>query len=460
MNPYRRAETPKIENFLTLEDLQSLDNLTKIASKQLIDITDNGTISKPYEESLSASAWRTTLYLSGTAGNSDDIPKIKKLMNRALCGYFQGGVEIKDKLISALSGLENLQIYYRSKNKSKVCDSIEKIMDFVKTSIQFIKELVGTNRGQLINNSNYLKLNHLEASRFEIHRKYDDQSRIAAFEAVEYYRARIKLYLTLEIDSISTDDECFLRNIDHCLENSLAINISGKEFKKRIEEKLNSSSSVSLYKVIENKQKENLQEQIIRFLNELPLTDQSQIGILIPLNWGWFNEVSDFEAHPFIVSLFKQSDGTYLVAQINAGDLALGEVVKTNLHLNRNAPVTTSIIPVVEFGSLTLQETEKFLKNIINVTGKVSHLNRESAEEKYKKIFEPLLYKKSRNKRIPSRRSFISGKGNYGIKNIKEWMIYIHQKAGRINLANDFLTYVDPRGTETLAFEKVEPLLK
>ena len=90
-----KIDTPKVDYYA--QDVESLDNLAKYTSDKLIDIYENGTISTPYDKSIKASFWRTTRAVSGLSGNSEDIPKIQKLITRGLSHYSQGFLKKKIK---------------------------------------------------------------------------------------------------------------------------------------------------------------------------------------------------------------------------------------------------------------------------------------------------------------------------------------------------------------------------
>ncbi|MBA3602154.1 MAG: hypothetical protein H0W50_00560 [Parachlamydiaceae bacterium] len=449
--------------FVTIHDLRSLLNLSKIKSGQKIDVYPNGTISEPYVNDNSASIWRTARWLTGWSKNSDGIVNLKDLMQRALYALYLGCDELNFCLEEATKGLEILADDYKNK---PIENEIRSILEFVNRSTKIISHFHRQNPP--LENITYgyakktpIMYNLLESSYIGSDTPSGTHS---AFEGVDYYINRLDFFLFLEKEILDDEDVRFLSYLREALKDSKK-NKCRRSFFEKLQEKrlqlcsLNNVEWKDSYDIAMPIVKKEMAEVLIDTLEAFPPNVQSQIGIQIPMGFSWDDANGLKAGHVFFITLCRNDNGSYRAAQVNAGGLSLAgsyENVKFNLHANRTIPFSINFSPVVEFPSLSREEALSFL---IKVEDKKTRnfYNYEDAKKNYSEIFEDIIEKKC-TVSIPPRRAQVSG--NCGIRSLKESLIYSFQKYGNVDLANKFLTYVDGRSSETLAFEKVIPLIK
>lgn len=456
-----QANNRSITGFISYQDSESLGNLAKIkSSNQLVDIdSSNGAVSPPYE-----SSWlgNTYTWISGSSENKD-IEKVMSLMHRALVGYFHGCGELEVRLKEAINGLKLLHQGYREKKCDSTCMAIEGIIQFVERNISKIKKNEESKQHNLLN----FNITNLEASTI-------GARPIQIPEALKFYRDRIKDFLFLEkeeikdsefieefdfqlIDRLSEEDCTFLKNLDFALEETA----SGKRGKgqpieilieKFENEGFDRSEAVDKAFDLTKRQRS---ESLLDDLDQMPTDYQSEVGILIPMRFIWYDDNQE-ESHAFYLSLCREPDGTYTAAQINAGGLSLIDYNKShmNFHFNSATYVSLSFPPVVEFPGLSKEEAINFLTRAYSSNTCESE-NYTEAKSKYSSLFSGIDNKFS-TARIPARRSQITG--NCSLRSLKELLIYSFQKSNKHELGNKFMKYVDGRSNKSLPFEDIKPL--
>ncbi len=465
MNPVNR----NINSYINNHDLEGLRKISNIKENQVIDVNENGTISEPYDvgswdkQGIITSSWRTLLWMSGTGSNRDDIPKIKSLMQRALLAYkTSGSGSIKNYINNALPGLENLKKYYLNKQKEGTCKDIDNIVNFVSSSIMEI-EKTGFKIESFTEKEikRHRELNILEESC--IGSAITNEGTYGPLEGLNYYKERIKDFLFLEKNNLETQDFAFLTELDKALDFAKnhynhsymrgwverALSICGEE---------NRSNEDLWDKAISQASRELKTEMATKFIDSLEAMTpdyREQIGIQFPMRWGWTHE-RQYEGHIFFINVCKDPDGTYTFAQANAGGLALGDIASLSLNMNFNVPISFKLSTIVEFRGLSKEETVNFLIKV-KEKQEIYPEDRLEAKKKYDELFDLIIDKKNID-RIPPRRQQIVN--NCGVRSVKELLIYAFQKSNRIALANKFLTYTDGRGSNTLPFEEVKPLIE
>lgn len=445
-------------SILNEADLNSLTNLSKIKTGEVVDVYDNGTISKPYDsKTWGSTLWRSGRYAAGLSQNRDDIPKIKQLMQRAMTDYLRTKDEsLRRSIQNSLQGLTHLKVHYQNKNIEKVSSQIQDIINFVN---DFLTTEVSFPETKL-DNKRYHELAQLEASKIVMREDGREEGVVDAYEGVHYFVDRIRLFLSVG-QGLSEEERAFLLKIQSTLENAGVWGIKGFSFLEECAEKgrvlKSKNPDLDVMKLFDMAQDEVISEKVAKLLDTLdtmnPL-DAEQIGIPIPMGFKWNEEDGSRSGHAFFLCLCKNKDGLYTAAQINAGGLTLADITQTKWHLNFNVPYTLWFPPVVEFPALNKSEAFDFLKTAVK-NSETEFKSYENAKERYNKIFEPINAKVS-VKRIPERRSQVIG--NCGVRSLKELLIYMFQKAGQVELANKFLLFGIDRGGSLASFDPVQSL--
>lgn len=447
-----------MNNYLKGRDQLSLKIIADIKNNEVVDIYDNGTLSEPYPagnwdlQGFKTSAWRTFRWLSGYGNNRDDIPKIRALMERTLLAYRDGYTPLKDQLENAILGLNNLRQYYTYKKKEATCTEIDKIVSFVKDSIIEI-EKTGFKEIPEKERKRHRELALLEGSHVGL--TVVNEGTYGPIEGIEYYREKIKDFLFFE-KNLTEEELTFFNHLDASLQKAK------KNYNKRIKIDVKMERAQLLCNWADKKARlhalnqadeelhKELAEKIVCEIDTAP----QNIGISFPMRWGWEHDYR-YEGHIFFINVSKEVDGSYTVAQSNAGGLALGECdASISVHLNPKVPRSINLPPIVEFNCLTKEEVIGFLKNVKKIEDGYLK-DRTDAKQKYEDLFAPLMEKK-RASRIPSRRGQIVN--NCGVRSLKEQMIYSFQKSGQIDLANRFFRFADPRGDWALNFDEIKAL--
>lgn len=439
---------------ISREDLISLDHLSLIKPKQVIDIYENGTISDPYDQGTVASAWRTTRWLTGYGQNRDDMPHVKKLMERAFHCYLRGDNFLEEKLQNSVTGLKNLKNSYALAKKETTTQEIDKIIAYVETNLVNLKKMKEEsclNFNFKVKNDEMNRLALLEASCLNAHGVKDN------IQGLHYYVDKINTFLLTE--KVNEEEREILESIREALVYSSKLEpLKGVFFTQEVSERVRKrvGKDVTIeewnqaYKDVENQMKGEYVEARLRELDSLNENEQSRNGIFISMAYSYPDG-----GHVYCLSICKEKDGSYTVSQINAGGLSIGEIVKVNLHLNVKKPLSVSIPTVVEFGPLDREEAKNFIVQAIDSNNK--HFP--SIEEAANTYYSPFMpfFDKRRPDRIPPRRVQVSG--NCGVRSVKEMVTFSLQKWGRPDLANRLMKFTDSRMSGTsLPYEEVMPL--
>lgn len=454
-----------LPSFINPADYASLINLSKVkGDNQVIDVYPNGRISEPYiANSWSSSLWRTTRFAAGISGNSDDIPKIAGLINRVVSGFVMSekNQRVERLILEAIKGLEHLQKHYKNAEKVSVAEAIGKILE---NSLELLTTAKNSNVLDLNKFllRNFVQYNSLEASSIS----QEEAGSYATIDAINFYRDRIKVFMILKENKLNKDENQFFSYLDAALESVVPsediIHQVNRQVCKKVDaeremKRVDSEPGLIWGDAIELVKGE-IADELINNLDSMS-PQQAKIGIMLPMKWLWNTNEYETEGHVFLINLSREESGSYKAAQINAGGLSIGEITGVALHMNYNVPLSLSLKPVVEFTSLNREEAVKFLYNVKNNStfpnSSVHLKSRDEAQQKYRSLFEPIIAHKAFD-RIPTRRSQTIG--NCGIRSFKESLIYFFQLHGHIILANEFFTFQDTRGSETLEFEKIRPL--
>jgi len=436
-------------------DWESLNNMAQITVDDVVDINVNGTVGKPY--SVNLNEWKGLFSLTtrkfyqvlGASSTKHDVPQIQKLIDRVISAHMRGG-EVIETLSDSLKGLSNLKLHYEKdgfkETTTQIGEIIKKVEDFLNNQEEFKLE-------NFYNNGFFKRMN-LEASIIG-----DESGKIG--EGTLLYSQKIDLFLTSQREAITESDRIFLEKLKNSLNNSNHFETVSSSFYYAAAEKarLNyptESNDPELWKQVYEVALKDLAEEKIRSLfselEKMNEADQSELGIGIPMNVEYGQDRS---GHAFFLSLCKEKDGSFTVAQINTGVFMLSEP-EICIQLNRNihAPISYSASPVVEFSGLSHEEAELFLKKALVLNGR-DFFTRIEAGKNYSGLFADILDKKTLN-RIPARRLQITG--NCVTRSAKEYLVYCFQKSKNIELGNKFLSYLDPRDSTTLSLEAIRQL--
>lgn len=436
------------------KDLSSIDNLANIKRNQVVDIYENGTISIPYDKGVQASTWRTSRWMTGISQNRDDIPVIKKLIERIFYSYARGDEFLETKLQKSIEGLNNLKISYQEVNRLNTVQDIEKIVTYIESNLTKFKEST-FNFNFRIKNDQFNELAQLEASCLNVAGMEDK------LEGVDYYIDKINMFLLTE--NVKKDEKQVLEGVKAALIKSTQFPLTKNKafFQQVIDESqglvakdaTDEEKDAALTEA-ENRIYQRHAETQLAELDAMPPEEQAHNGIFISMAFRW-QESGDEKGHAFCLALCKEADGSYTASQINAGGLSIGELVKFNFHLNYKQPLSVSIPPVIEFGPLNRDEAKNFLVKALK-NSEHNAPDKKTAEKDYRALVEDFFNRRRPNK-IPARRIQVAG--NCGIRSVKEEIIFSLQKWGQSDLANRLMKFTDSRMSGTsLPFEDVLPL--
>lgn len=487
-------------SYISPADQESLINLSMIQKNDSIDVDSDGRVGLPYDastwtkEGFTNSLYRTTRSIAHLSSNRDDLGKIQQLMQRSLNGYLSSGDEsLLHDIEGALKGLENLKRHYVEKDKGikenkdywsswgswasagrekigkgdceKAIHDIEDIISNVNTNLK----VKGEDLSLKIKPERSFELGEIEASIIQQGPTGGTLNDIN--EGIDYYSDKLQKFLALNEKKLTDDDKNFLNLLKDKLEGARTEKVNYPThyqevihpLRGKISDEKNIPFSDAFQPAYQNFYAEEGQKLIDR-LDALPVKAGSEIGVSMNMVINWEQEGANYNpGHAFLISICKEKDGTYTVAQANAGAFSLGDMKKltdVNFHLKYHTPISISFPPIVEFKGLTQSELKSFLTKAEEMQYKkrfdLNYKNEKAAEGAYNDLFGSIENKKDPESRIPSRRSQVIG--NCGLRSLKEEMIYAFQKAGKIDLANEFLQF----GSSTLEYglDPVKPFEK
>lgn len=493
-------------------DLNSLRNLSKIQEKEVVDVYPDGTVSAPYKaiagsildsstwsyESARSTlnvGWRTMRSMSKWSGNRDDLSKIQELMKRSISCYLQSGSEeLLHEIEGAAEGLMTLKNYYAEKDNEikknkdywanlgplaskgremlgpgdceKAVNSLDGVIKYIKSSLHVEKEKIPST----ISPERAFELNKFEASNLQTN---PEESSIKGInEGIDYYIDRIEKFLLLNDSNLTKDDKVFLGVIKDRLEDSKKNEINYSDHYQEVIRPLRGMVSdeehiefVDALKPAYTRFYLMESEKLISKLDSMTQF-QSEMGVSMNMVINWNPEEKNAKynpGHAFLISICKEQDGTYTVAQANAGAFSLGDtpdITGFHFHMKFHNPISLSFPPIVEFKNLSSGEVQKFLILAHEMQYKklfsIKYKNQTEANGAYNQLFNTIDHKRVMQSRIPSRRAQVIG--NCGLRSVKEELIYSFQKAGKIELANNFLKQVAT--SLEFDFDSVKPLLK
>jgi len=445
------------QGFIAPADLQSLKNLSKLQKNEVVDIYPDGTCGLPYDaaswslEGLKNAAWRTTRNVTHLSGNRDDLSKIKLLMGRSLnCYLNSGNDELLQEIKGAAHGLETLKEYYTEKNKTRgnceqAVHDLEEVLTEVNSQINVTRE----NLNLRINPERALKLNELEASMVQQGGGVESLN-----EGIDYFTDKLQKFVLLNERNLSQDDKDFLNTLKERLDDArkepLRATDHYTEAIHPLRNKISEEQNISFYDAYDLAYEAFYASESQTLIDRLDTA--GPLGAVMNMHMNWVQEGLGYNpGHAFAISISKDPDDTYTVAQANAGAFALSDVTGYNFHMKFHAPYSISYPPIVEFKGVSQEELKAFLTKAhemqyqklfssrYDINNRYRYENGDAAEKAYNNLFNVIADKRVIESRIPPRRAQVIG--NCGLRSLKEEMIYAFQKSDKIELGNAFLNF-------------------
>lgn len=432
-----------------------------------IDIDKEGHITSNYAEGWGASFWRTGRYAAGFSGNSNDLLKLESVFLRVFLATRNGG-DGEELIGKALTGLVNLKAFYQGKDKEykdQVVGNIDKVISAAK-GILALNYPTPHEKDGISDDSSTIPNAH--ANKPGMGPK--DLGRLASLEAstigsgaelitdgFDYYMNKLDLFLESNKANLSDKQKALLAQ----MKNSL---VFGMDFHKAYPKDLSALVSAKYPDLVAVKAMPLLKKEVFdRFFQCFESVNppaRDSVEVVLPCGYRAITEEGAQEHASPVGFRWDSKLNGYIMTQYNAGGAALGDWhIHTDLHnwrfhlANKGVPLMAQGQTVVSYGPYTRAEIEEKLPKITKVGG-FAYQGLKVAEEELRGIYDA-------NKRLPQttpdRRLQLVG--NCATRNVLEWMVDMCQRAGEVELINEFICFGQTRDKwSSPALELAEPL--
>ncbi|HEV8052395.1 MAG TPA: hypothetical protein VGP47_07865, partial [Parachlamydiaceae bacterium] len=404
--------------------------LSGIEDNHMIRISNEGNISDVHNTESSYLAVNKLKEFYNTI--SSNISNIKLLMQRALVAYWRcGDSSIKNDLLAALEGLRKLRSNYVKNTSLQIAYDIDHIHEYVSNSLAKI-EIKGFSIPKNLERFKMMNLFEASATNFD-HMKVAPKK---VLEGVDYNNERIKEFLFFEEESLKNEDKDFMvqilaalnkaeKNYNYITKSDVKENCA-RLISPTLKQANPSLNERELWWLAVDEATIQLDRKVaikkLEDLDSMPSNLQAQIGLILPMNFGWDTDRNQAVGHAFYLSVCKDVIGTYTVSQANAGGLGLGKYIS---FFNNNRHV------IVEFKHINEESIIEFLIEADRVKEEFFD-DFDAAGEAYNNLFD-LLESNPVTDGIPPRRAQVAI-GNCVIRSLKESLIHAFQKSNKIDL--------------------------